>query len=1041
MDNNVNIFRDPPREYYPVPWWAWTGKMEKKEMRRQLKLMFDQGIYEFFIFPIYGLEYPVFLKDSWWAYIDFTIEECKKLDMKVWIYDDLNWPSGNAGGWAVKEHPEYRRWKLNCEKIPLKFDGIYKGDPASEPIYMDFRSESGEITSCNLDSNCIWRNTTGKNGTLILISKILHEEVILNSIGTSCTWGQKGSLDLLNEDAVKCWMSYIHESYWKRFKKDFGKTLKGFFYDEPYGHHHTSSSLPWTRNLFGDFRKKYGYDLIPNLPKLLFNDKDNAKVRFDFWTLITEYFSLNFSKQIADWCEKRNVEATGHATPEEMTHQKIMLATNGDIQQVIRYLQVPGCDMLEAPNTSRYGNWLSTMRNMILTVKRPSSTARYNGAKRVMCETFGVRPWNGDMREQKLVNDWLAAMGINLINDNSLIYTISDFRKNAISGKHFTQPWWKYYKTFTNYCARISLFAASGYIDAELAIIFPATTHMAMTPMDWDEKIPAEGDLADVINLIGDTLLRSHIDFEYICEYVIKKSTVSAGTLNAPNSKFKVLVLPKMHVMDEGVYKKISEFIVQGGKVIAAGGRPEWIISSTDKKLRSFPEKEKLPFIELKSEEQFAKDFMKEIFSSVKPRWSLSGKGISEVVSCMRIDNDRRLLLVANQLPGDRKLSLRHSLGNTTELLDVENGGIFSLPIKKENGQSVIDFTLADHQSFIFIISDEKAVATKSANSLAIWKKNFSKRIELKDKWDFSVDAMNHYQPETWLRLDPSDRGLPEKWHSEKLKADPRLESFWFPVIKGKTALGFSPEESPFYWLAGGYNAEFIPDDLSLIVDENCCEAVFVNGKRIAKSSAYSLWDQNNRIYKIAKESRKGQNAFYIKVRTSPWFSPSRGIAGDYRFANYLDKCPMFFLIGGSFAVGGKKYDVLSEMPSQVKIGSWTTQGFPCFTGAATYKQRIKIDDVPSEAVLHIDDAYSVVKAEINGINLGVRAWKPFCFDAAKALREGDNEIVLKVTNSLGNILRRYYGGKVSDPADCGLLGKVYIAGVLRACPQIRFAR
>jgi hypothetical protein len=227
----------------------------------------------------------------------------------------------------------------------------------------------------------------------------------------------------------------------------------------------------------------------------------------------------------------------------------------------------------------------------------------------------------------------------------------------------------------------------------------------------------------------------------------------------------------------------------------------------------------------------------------------------------MRIDNGRRMLLVANQLLGERKLSLRHSLGNTTELLDVENGKIFSLPVKKENGQSVVDFTLQEQQSFIFIISDEEATTTEPVNNLTIWEKDYSKKIAFRNKWDFSIDTMNCYKPETWLRLDPMDKGLAEKWYSKGPKANLEQNDFWFPVIEGKTSLGFSPEESPFYWLSGIYNAEVIPDDLSLIVDENCCEAVFVNGRRITTSSAYSLWDQNNRIYKIAKESRIGSYA------------------------------------------------------------------------------------------------------------------------------------------------------------------------------------
>jgi len=61
MSDNDRIekqFVSPPSTYRPVPWWCWTGKMEKEEMERQLDEFLDKGIYEFFIFPIYGFETP-----------------------------------------------------------------------------------------------------------------------------------------------------------------------------------------------------------------------------------------------------------------------------------------------------------------------------------------------------------------------------------------------------------------------------------------------------------------------------------------------------------------------------------------------------------------------------------------------------------------------------------------------------------------------------------------------------------------------------------------------------------------------------------------------------------------------------------------------------------------------------------------------------------------------------------------------------------------------------------------------------------------------
>ena len=107
MSSLLASFGCPGSEFHPVPWWAWNGRLTKEGMCRQLDKMLQQGIYEFFIFALYGLEHPVFLQESWFEYIGFTLAECRRRGMKVWIYDvDCT----ALPGWAVRSI-EYRSWR------------------------------------------------------------------------------------------------------------------------------------------------------------------------------------------------------------------------------------------------------------------------------------------------------------------------------------------------------------------------------------------------------------------------------------------------------------------------------------------------------------------------------------------------------------------------------------------------------------------------------------------------------------------------------------------------------------------------------------------------------------------------------------------------------------------------------------------------------------------------------------------------------------------------------------------------------------------
>ena len=54
----LTALSEPPNRYRPVPWLAWTGSLEWPGLEQQLLEMLDKGITEFFLFPIYGMEFP-----------------------------------------------------------------------------------------------------------------------------------------------------------------------------------------------------------------------------------------------------------------------------------------------------------------------------------------------------------------------------------------------------------------------------------------------------------------------------------------------------------------------------------------------------------------------------------------------------------------------------------------------------------------------------------------------------------------------------------------------------------------------------------------------------------------------------------------------------------------------------------------------------------------------------------------------------------------------------------------------------------------------
>ena len=104
-------FADPPGTFRPVPWWAWTGDTDESEITRQLQEMRDKGIREYFLFSMSGLDVP-YLETALWRKVRFALKESRRLYMKVWIYDEYNWPSGACAGRILEDHPEMRSHAL-----------------------------------------------------------------------------------------------------------------------------------------------------------------------------------------------------------------------------------------------------------------------------------------------------------------------------------------------------------------------------------------------------------------------------------------------------------------------------------------------------------------------------------------------------------------------------------------------------------------------------------------------------------------------------------------------------------------------------------------------------------------------------------------------------------------------------------------------------------------------------------------------------------------------------------------------------------------
>ena len=81
------LFRTPPAEYRPKPFWFWNGEMDRELIRRQLEEMADKGLGGAVICARQGLTVP-YLSQAWFDLVEAACGEAERLGLEIWLYDE-----------------------------------------------------------------------------------------------------------------------------------------------------------------------------------------------------------------------------------------------------------------------------------------------------------------------------------------------------------------------------------------------------------------------------------------------------------------------------------------------------------------------------------------------------------------------------------------------------------------------------------------------------------------------------------------------------------------------------------------------------------------------------------------------------------------------------------------------------------------------------------------------------------------------------------------------------------------------------------------
>lgn len=436
---------------------AITGRPNRGDVIELLEKYREVGIEQFLIYPRSGLEIE-YMSPEWMRLCRDCIEVADSLGMRVWLYDEYNYPSGNCKGQVTSDgHEELYPRLLYFEKLQ---DGGYS------------------------------------------------VETVSNHVGA----------DLLNPDAVARFIALTHERYYAEFGRYFGNVIPAIFTDEPSFNYSTTGAkgfqrmnftnfdkdhfaLAWYPGLEKDYADRYGADFREDVIGWL-RGKDSPRLWTGYYTLVGERMRVTYIKTLSEWCEAHGIHLTGH-----MMYEKLYKSVrcNGDILKILKHFGIPGFD--EA--NSDIDIEAKEMEVSGLALVQYAS----KGKEGALCELNSVGPADLSLSIQRQLMWMCSCFGVN----NYLVaVSAMDARGNREKGDWYyssgpTQPWFDFYREFGAEAEKAAAFARKPYTPAVLVRV-PLSYFMSL------DKTPAFEQRGLMYLRFLEDLLKYQLQFELLDE-------------------------------------------------------------------------------------------------------------------------------------------------------------------------------------------------------------------------------------------------------------------------------------------------------------------------------------------------------------------------------------------------------------------------------------------------------------------------------------------------------------------------------------------
>ncbi len=606
MSKKIQALLEGKGGNYIFPFFWQHGETEEV-LRKYMQVIHDANIGAV---CVESRPHPDFCGPQWWHDMDIIIEEARKYNMKIWILDDSHFPTGFANG-AMKEQPaELLRQSITCRQYPaaqgetvtISAQDLHTAAPF-EPNMMEqmMMHNSADGATKQFDDDRMLGvyaiRMDGISGFQDEDNRInLMDQVTADGLTWTAPEGEwkiyvtqltrnrgphRDYINMMDKESCQVQIKAVYEPHWEHYREEFGKTIAGFFSDEPelgnghlYEHDNgmgckDSMDFPWSRELEAFMENKLGPDYPAYLGLLWENgidDEVTAEIRYPYMDVVSRLVEQDFSYPLGEWCRAHGVEYIGHLIEDNNHDSK----TGSSLGHYFRGLAgqnmagiddiggqvMPGqedVDIKQPPLRDRNGSFYHYGLG-----KLGSSAAAIEPLKQgnSMCEIFGAYGWAEGVRLEKYLIDHFMVRGIN------------HYVPHAFSGKDFPDPdcpphfyahghnpQYRHFGALMAYSNRVLELINGGTHTVPVAVLYHGESNWMGQAMASDQ--------------VGHQLYDNQIDYDFIPQDVFLSDnhyqmSISKGSFTVNTQSYQALVVPKLQFVTPHFAKGVQELQKQG---------------------------------------------------------------------------------------------------------------------------------------------------------------------------------------------------------------------------------------------------------------------------------------------------------------------------------------------------------------------------------------------------------------------------------------------------------------------------------------------